>query len=163
MKRHLPVLALLVVTTAQAQDYKNVASMTVPIFTLSAVEGDTYFSMNGFASGEFDRSITDLISLFGRGTFALLSGNNTTLTTIAFGAGLRFWFLRNFSGLYLGPAGGLLIVPSNTYFVLGGEVGYRLYLGERFALSFGGGPELRMGTGPSVLSVGSYISVGYAF
>ncbi len=163
MKRYLAVIALFGSASLYAQEYKNVASMAVPIFTLSAVEGDTYFSMNGFASGEYDRSITDLISLFGRGTFALLSGKNTTLTTIGFGGGLRFWFLRNFSGLYLGPAGGLLVVPSRTYFVLGGEVGYRLYLGERFALSFGGGPELRMGTGPSVLSVGSYISVGYAF
>ena len=163
MKRYIAVLGLFALTSVYAQDYKNVASVSVPVFTLSSAGGDTSFFINGIPFAEYDRSVTDLISLFGRGTFALVSAGNMTQTTLFLGGGLRFWFLSNFSGLYLGPAGGLLIVPSNTYFVVGGEVGYRLYLGERFALSFGGGPDLRLGSGPSVLSVGSYVSLGYAF
>jgi len=163
MRKYLALMGLVALGSAQAQDFRNVASINVPLISISSAEGNTYLFINSFAFAEYDRSVTSLISIFGKGTLAVSSGGNGTSTILGIGGGLRFWFSRNFSGLYLGPAGGLLIVPSRTYFVIGGEVGYRFLLSDRFSLSIGGGPDIKVGSGPSILSVAGYISVGYPF
>ena len=162
MKKHLALLGLIACASVYAQQPKNVVSVDVPILTITSQRGQTNFTVNGYAGVRYDRSLTRLISVVGAGTIRIESTGRQTTTTLGLVGGVRFWFFRNFSGLYMGPYAGLY-TSGITYFVLGGDIGYRIYLARKFALSFGGGPEVRFGSGSSIIAVGGYVSVGYPF
>ena len=163
MKKYLALLGLMTFSSVYAQELKNVVSVSVPALTISSAGGTTVFAINGNPTVEYDRSLTRLISVFGHGSLVLTSVRNRTATTFILGGGVRFWFFRPFSGLYVGPFLRLVATSPGTSFVIGGDVGYRMYLARKFALSFGGGPAVSFGRGSSVISLLSYVSVGYPF
>ncbi|GEM_PF-6474875 len=167
MKKILAGSLLLIGTSLYAQELKNVLSITVPVLTVRGGDDRTEFYINDRAYGEFDRSITDLISLWGRVRLSAFPiGSNRTGTLFNAGVGMRFWFSGGFKDLFLGPHGTVEVLDTyrtTTSIIVGGEVGYRIFLGENFALSLSGGPEVKFGDGPSMIGLSGYLSLGFGF
>jgi hypothetical protein len=167
MDKKTAAVLLLSAGSLFSQEAQNVLSISVPVLTVRGGDGETQFYINDRAFVVYDRSITNLISLNGRVRLSAFPiGANRTGTIFDAGVGMRFWFSGKFSGLFLGPHATFEIADygrTSTSFIIGGEAGYRIIMGDVLSFSLSGGPEVRFGDGPSLIGLSGYISVGYAF
>jgi hypothetical protein len=161
------LLSALLCGIAVAQEPKNLIAISVPVISVRGGGGDTFFVFIDRPFFEYDRSITDVLSLAGKLRLSIGSaGRGRSLTIFDAGIGVRFWPMESFKTLYLAPTVTFQILDAGdtlTSLIIGGEVGYRIMIGEAISFTLGGGPEIRFGDGPTMIGISAGFSFGYTF
>ncbi len=165
---------------------KNVFSVSTRVLGIVSGSGTTDFNINSGYNFEYDRYLTDLMSLTIQGNIMLRSssrrlqgfGNQTqtqTETIIMLGTSLRFWPSKKFSGFYAGPGFRFYLQNTNqpqafgqnrntstTRFGIFGDLGYRFMIGGG-AVAFGGNLGFSFGNNQTFVDIAGVASFGFAF